>query len=229
MSKNKTRIELLSKLKACAIKAGIEEHQFISFGTLLGAIRPSKRMEGPQGPHYARGFLEWDKDADIGFLADKFHPIHREEYYHYCHEAGLFSHWAHPTHRIRRRQDNNDILWFSVKLGKQRCCQWFFFEWKNYMWHSKGKNWTHEKKFAKAKYPRKEDTQALMLGAPAKYFTELTEIDFEGLPMRAPLMSGSLLDFWYKGWSVPHKGGASSKKIVGVVDRWDNSKTWKIL
>ena len=222
------RLRLLDKLKCCADKARIAEHQFISFGTLLGAVRPTLRRpkEGP--PYYARGTMEHDKDMDVGFLADKFIPEQRITYYHYCHEAGLFP-WPKPSQRIRKRQDNNDILWFSAKLGKQRCCQWFFFEFKNYLFHSKGTAWNNEQKFSFRKYPRMEDAQSIMLGAPAKYFDKLIEIDFEGLRVNVPLLSGSLLDFWYRGWHTPHKGGASGKRIVGIVQRWADQKSWKIL
>ena len=223
------RIKLLEKLICCAEKAYIAEHMFISFGTLLGAIRPTLRRPVLEAPHYARGIMEHDTDMDVGFLADRFQSGQRDTYYHYCHEAGLFSSWAHPSHRIRRRQDNNDILWFSAKENKQKCCQWFMFDFKGYMFHSKGSNWAHERKFPMAKYPRKEGVQALGLGVPAKFFKELVKIDFEGLKVNVPKMSGSLLDCWYPGWHMPKKGGASAKKTVLVIDRWGNEKSWKIL
>jgi len=222
------RIRLLDKLHLCADKARIAEHQFISFGTLLGAVRPTLRRPNNEPPYYARGIMQHDKDMDIGFLADKFQPGQRETYYHYCHEEGLFS-WPKPSHRIRKRQDNNDILWFSTKLGKQRCCQWFFFKFKDYLFHSKGAAWNNERKFSFRKYPRMEDAQSVMLGAPARYFDKLIEIEFEGIRVNVPLRSGSLLDWWYRGWHTPHKGGASGKRIVGIVQRWDDQKSWKIL
>ena len=71
--------------------------------------------------------------------------------------------------------------------------------------------------------------QAVMLGAPSAHFDKLIEIDFAGLPVNVPLNSGTLLDFWYRGWYQPRKGGASGKKIVGIVNRWADPGTWKIL
>jgi len=223
------KIKLLDKLQDCARKAGIAEYQFISFGTLLGAVRPSLRRPQVGEPYYSRGFIDWDTDADVGFLADKFHPLQRLEYFNYCHEMGMMSHWTRPAQRIQKRQDNEDILWFSAKLGKNKCCQWFFFEHKGYQFHSKGFNWTAERKFPMRRFPRKEGIQALCLGAPAKLFDKLMPIEFEGLTVNVPVMAGSLLDFWYKGWAVPKTGGASAKKIILVVDRWKEPKSWKLL
>jgi len=223
------RIRLLDKLQCCADRAEIAEYQFIAFGTLLGAVRPTLRQEVTGPPFYSRGIMQHDTDMDMGFLADKFHPDQREAYYHYCHEMGMMSNWTRPAQRIRRRQDNNHILWFSARLGHQKCCQWFFFEHKNYSWHSKGSDWTKERKFPMAKYPRREGSQALCLGAPAKFLQELMPLEFEGLNVNAPRHAGSLLDFWYPGWSVPKKGGSSAKRIVLTVDRWKDEKSWKLV
>ena len=223
------RIKLLEKLICCADRAGIAKYQFISFGTLLGAVRPTLRRPQDGPPHYSRGIMQHDTDMDVGFQADKFNPILREEYYHYCHEAGMISSWEKPATRIRRRQDNNDILWFSAKLKKEKCCQWFFFEAKGYMWHSKGFDWTKDRKFPLKKYPRGVEADAVCLGAPAMFFDELMEIEFEGLKVNVPVKAGSLLDFWYPGWDTPKHGGASAKKIVMVVEKWTQPNKWKIL
>jgi len=221
------RIKLLEKLICCADRAGIAKYQFISFGTLLGAVRPTLRRPQDGPPHYSRGIMQHDTDMDVGFQADKFNPILREEYYHYCHEAGMINSWEKPATRIRRRQDNNDILWFSAKLNKEKCCQWFFFEHQNRMVHTKGDDWTKDRKFPIKKYPRKEGSQALCLGAPARYFDELMPINFEGITVNVPVQSGSLLDWWYPGWAVPKIGGSSAKKVVLIIEKWDNQRSWK--
>jgi hypothetical protein len=223
---SKKHQKLLETLKLCAEKAGIEDRQFLAFGSLLGSVRPTLRRT-PEGiPYYKRGQIPWDHDSDVGFL-----PIHwerKDAYFNYCREAGLFSHWEYPAHRIRRRQDNDEIVWFSTKLNKKRCCQWFFFEHKKYMFHSKGKAWLAEKKFHHADYPRKEGVHAIALGAPLKYFDGLVPFEFEGVPMNAPAKSGSLLDFWYPGWGMPKQGGASRKDIVMLIRDWSRPETWKL-
>ena len=223
----KKRIELIEKCLCCADKAGIVDKMFISFGTLLGSLRPTLRYPKEGEPYYDRGFMSHDKDQDLGFLP--MHPQQKEAYFNYCCEAGMFSHWEYPAHRKKRRQDTGEFVWFSVKLHKKRCCQWFFFEYKQYMLHSKGAAWVKERKFPTKLYPYKRDTQAIALGAPLAPFKELIEIDFEGLPMNVPLHSGELLDYWYPSWHMPRKGGASKKNIVVIVNRWENPKSWRIL
>lgn len=217
---------LLEKLVKCAEKADIADKQFIAFGSLLGAIRPSLRRLEDGTPYYQRGRIPSDHDMDVGFL-----PIiweRKDAYFNYCREAGLFSNWEYPAHRQRRRQDNNELVWFSVKLHKKRCCQWFFFPHKRYMFHSKARNWIRERKFPYAKYPHKDTDQAIALGAPLRYFDKLVPFEFEGVPVNVPAKSGSLLDWWYNGWGIPAKG-ASEKKIVMVIPEWKNPQKWKIL
>lgn len=223
--------DLLKTLKECQLKAGIYEHCFLSFGTCLGAVRPTiRRYDGPEH-YYARGFMEHDGDADMGILADRITPEQREKYFQLCKEAGLMDVWAEPHRRKIRRPDTKEIVWFSVKkkAGSAKMCQWMFWEFKGYYWHGKGKRWVNPHKFSTLLFPRERDTQGLALGAPAKYFKELIEIDFEGIRHHVPLNAGSLMDFWYPGWLVPKKGGASAKKIVLVINDWKDKRTWRIL
>ena len=205
------RIDLLKTAKECAEKAGIAHRMFLSFGTMLGAIRE-------------HAFITHDTDADLGFL-----PVNKEQkelYYRECGKAGLLE-WVHPLDRVSRTCTGDELLWFSIKNDFGKSCNWFFFQWNNYLWHSKGTKWLI--KFHEKEYPRDVRTTAIMLGAPVKYFNELVEIDFEGERFNIPLDAGSLCDFWYNGWIFPRKGGSSERKIVGSFINWEDKSTWEIL
>jgi len=224
--------ELLAVLKDCAERAGIYEHMFVSFGSLLGAIRPTARKYVEQNRIiYCRGMIEFDGDGDMGILSDRCDPARIEQYFAYCQDAGVMAVWPRPEQRIRRRPDNGEILWFSAKKrsGGVKICNWFFHEWKGYMLHGKGKGWTGDKKFSIQKWPRQKDVEGIALGAPAKYFKELVPMEFEGVKLNVPKLSGSLLDYWYPLWARPKKGGASRKKIVVIIKKFNNPKTWQVI
>jgi hypothetical protein len=214
-------VKLLIKAKECAIEAGVYDKMFLSFGTLLGAIRPTK----DENHKYRLGLMEHDDDMDIGWLPmseDK-----KKAYFESCIKHGLFNWGLSNRHSV---MTNGDIMWFSIKDGENvRSCNWFFFEWDNFMWHSKGGLWLNEIKFPSNIFPRSEDAQGVMLGAPAEHFKQLTEIDFEGEKFNVPLNAGSLCDFWYPGWAVPRNGGASSKHCCGIINDWEDKNTWKII
>jgi len=212
-------VELLLKAKECAIEAGVYDKMFLSFGTLLGAIRPTKN----ENHKYRLGLMEHDDDMDIGWLPMKLEE--KKEYFQRCASKGLFK-WDFSG---RHSTMNGDLLWFSIKDDEHvRSCNWFFFEWDDYMWHSKGFLWLNEIKFPIKSYPRSEKATGLMLGAPAVYFNAgLKEIEFEHERFNVPLFAGSLCDFWYPGWAQPRKGGASSKQICGIINNWEDKSTWE--
>lgn len=222
---------LLKTLKSCAIKAGIYENMFISFGTLLGAIRPTIRYHHKPEPYWARGVMSHDKDMDLGILKDRCEPQQLEKYFSYCCRERLMSHWGNINDRQQRRRDDGSLLWFSVKNAKDqiKCCNWMFFEFNGWSYHSKGKRWLSPRKMQYVDIKIKRKSQALGKGIPAKFVRELIEIDFEGLKFNAPRMSGTLLDMWYPGWHEPRKGGASKKESVLVVGEWGDPDTWRIM
>ncbi len=233
MEFRETGISLLEALKECQQEVGIYEHCFLSFGTLLGAIRPSKRDydDRTKKPIYKRGIISYDGDMDLGILVDRITSEQREGYFKICKERGLMDNWAEPHKRKMRRQDNKELLWFSTKRHKpgMKCCQWHFFDFKGYVLHSKGRRWLSPRKFSTLLYPRGKEAQGMALASPAKYFKELVEIDFEGIKYNVPLMVGSILDYWYPNWHTPKKGGSSKKNVVVVIYDWRNRNSWRIL
>lgn len=215
-------INLLRKIRECLIEAGLYDRTILGFGTLLGAIRPTKRED----LRYHLGFITWDHDADLILLYTD--PEEREKYFEICKKRKLFE-WPNPSGRIQRKP-NGEIIWFSLKDKKKmvRCCNWFGITYKGIQWHSKGKKWTVNEKFDFKRYNYNQDYDAICKGVPDKYFANLMEINFEGMKFNVPVMSGSLLDLWYPGWAVPRKGGASKKDTVMLIKRWDDLKTWRI-
>ena len=217
-----SEIKLLKKLKECLLEVGIYEYSHLGFGTCLGAVRPTKRADSR---HYL-GLMEHDHDSDMCYLAEKFPIEKREELFQTCKKKGLFK-WPNPNGRIQRKP-SGEILWFSVKMHSARCCQWFTYPYKGYRWHSKGSKWTVNEKFDMRRYNYNHSYDAIAKGTPDKYYQSLIEIDFEGFRMNIPTMSGSLLDCWYPGWSVPRKGGASKKDVVCIIKDWEDETTWRL-
>lgn len=212
-------VNLLIEAKECAIEAGIADKMFLCFGTLLGAIRPTM----DENRVYRLGLMEHDDDMDIGFLPCE--PEKKDHYFSLCKERGLFE-WE--SNFRQSRMTNGDMVWFSIKkIEGVRSCNWFFFEWNDIMWHSKGDLWLNEIKFPSKYFPRTSEATGLMLGAPSQFFKEFIEIDFEGHKFNVPLLAGNLCDFWYSGWAEPRKGGASSKHLYGIINNCEDKSTWQ--
>jgi len=224
MSRIQSQIELLRTAKKCAIKADIYQYMFLGYGTLLGAVRPTWN---PGLKKTRRGFMYHDSDCDLCFLSDRFSLEQREAYYKYCVEAGLMSGWPNPNLRQKRRDDDNSLLWFSIKRKKQKSCNWMQIEHEDLMLHGKGPGWLNEQKFPSRKWGWREKDKAIMKAVPKKYFWPLIEIDFEGERFNVPLQSGSLLDIWYPAWHAPKKGGASKKSMIVVIKDWARRSTWR--
>ena len=185
----------LARQVECAKQVGIYDQMFLSFGALLGYIRHD-------------GMIPGDDDWDVGILGDNVSIEQQEEYIKLLEEPtddfpekGLFTY----RKRLSRRLDNK-YFWLSVR-GKSvddcfKCCNWFFWEKHGYMWHSKGKG-------------------SLVKGAPKDYFEIGEEIDFLGVKIRVPKMTGALLDLWYPEWATQRMGGNSSKKILLKNVNWE--------
>lgn len=221
--KIQSEIKLLEKIRESLLEAGIYDRAFLGFGTLLGAVRPTKRTN----LEYRLGLMEHDHDADLK-INPSVSPEEKEKYFQICKKKGLFN-WPSPSSRIQRKPDG-EIIWFSLKEKKHgaRCCNWFSFVFKGYLWHSKGKKWINNEKFDIKKFNYDVSYAAIAKGTPAKFYEKFMEISFEGMKFNVPATTGSLLDLWYPGWSIPRKGGASKKDTVLIIKNWDNQKSWRI-
>ena len=218
----------LASIKKCAVEAGIYHAWFLCFGTTLGAVRPSPRIIG-EGTRYMRGFIEHDDDIDIGIFPNMITAAQETEYIRLLREEGMFN----CREEKQRRADTNRLLWFTLRREKPpvgtKCCHWFWYRWRGYWWHSKGKDWLQERKFPTRKWKHEQSDDALSLGIPEEYLNAgLMEVEFEGDMYNIPIKSGYCVDYWYPGWAVPKEGGASSKKIVGLIGNWADEQTWKI-
>ena len=219
---------LLEIDKKCAVSAGIYPHWFISFGTLLGAARPTLRKI--PSPHYTQGIIEHDDDMDIGIFADNITHDQESAYIDNLRSAGCFRH----REEYARRSDNGRLLWCSIRRDPApvgtKCCHWFFYSWRGYMWHTKGKNWLNEAKFPSSKYPHGQKDDAIAKGILERSLTpgELFELDFEGGRYNVPVRFGACLDFWYPSWLMPRIGGASATEYIMRVPQWSERKSWKI-
>jgi len=214
---------LLKDIKQCAVDAGIYAHWFISFGTLLGAVRPTKR-EG----EFCRGIMEHDDDMDVGILRDRITKEQEDAYIENLKSVGAFN----KRRIFERRQDDERLLWCSCRREKPpdgtKCCHWFFYEWKGFLWHSKGKDWLSERKFPSRLYPHTRDDASMAKGLPAHYCNELMEIEFEGEKYNVPTTFGHCLDSWYPEWSEPKKGGTSKTKFIMKIGSWGDEQSYRI-
>ena len=216
----------LEKLKQCAIEAKIYHAWFISFGTLLGAIRPTFTKWGHE-TRYMRGIMSHDNDMDVSILSDKITIEQENHYVSLIRDAGLYK----SREEYQYRDDTNRLLWTSLRGHKApagtKCCNWFWQKHKDYYWHSKGLAWVSNK-FPKQVTGHENTDKAIMLGIPETYLSDLVEIDFIGGKYNIPVMYGHCLDWWYPEWIVPKKGGTSARKIHCVVKNWENVSDWKI-
>ena len=218
---------LLAEIKDAAVQAGIYDHWFLSFGTMLGAVRPTKRVDlKKKEVVITKGFIQHDDDMDVGILRDNITREQEADYVRIMMDKGLFN----KRERHAFREDDGRHCWCSLRRESPpvgtRCCNWFWFEHNGFLWHSKGKLWVSPTKIKKTEIKYKETDEALALGIKASYFRKLVEVDFEGGRYNIPLMAGSVLDTWYPGWAVPKSGGASGHKYVLRIPKWSEPKKW---
>ena len=231
IQKKRQATDTLRVCYECAEAAGIRKALFVSYGLLLGIVRE-------------KDYIPWDNDIDMCVRRDWITAEQELKYYKLLEEAGLFGarrKWStvkakdgFPSTMILSNNDKSGdpvrLTWFSLrpKPHQPKFCHWFMFPWNGYMWHTKAGKWVQERKFTHKKWDYKESDEAIMKGCPVEYLDELMDFEFYGLDIRIPKRAGSCLDFMYPGWLIPRRRGASSKKIVCVVGKWDDKSTWRI-
>lgn len=227
--KKKKAVQELKLMLECGEQAGIGHAMFIGFGLLLGIVRE-------------KDFIPHDNDMDMCINSDLITADQEFKYYKNLKEKRLFLarekktfRWDPNGFRISSVLPGNSnepcrFTWFSLRMreGHPKCCNWFWFKWNGYYWHSKGHKWVTPRKFDKEKYGYRIGDAAIMKGIPESYLSDFAEVDFHGLKVQIPAKYGSCLDFWYPGWWLPKTGGASSKKIIAVIDTWKSRKKWKV-
>ena len=180
----------LARQVECAKQAGIYDSMFLAFGTLLGQVRHNGSM------------IPGDDDLDLGFISEEITPEQETEYIRLIGSPTK----AFPNHglfeyrrEITRRRDRGGHFWLSCR-GRPvetcfKCCHWFFWTRYGYTWHSKGPG-------------------SFVKGAPAQFFGKGPEVEFLGVTVRVPKMTGALLDFWYTDWFTQRMGGNSARKVL---------------
>ena len=221
--------ETLKRIKQCAVDTGIYHAWFLSFGTLLGFVRPTKRMLGPDSIK-VRGIMAHDDDMDIGIMSHLISEQQEKDYVNLLADRGLFKKRNEHVYRT----DNNRHAWMSLRPSEAptgtKCCHWFWFRHRDWYWHSKGSRWIRVDKFPQHKYAYSLSSEALALGLPAQHFEHFVEIPNEdGEMYRVPMAYGSALDYWYPGWLTPIDRGTSARKIMLEIPTWKKEETWKIV
>ncbi|MCP3683512.1 MAG: LicD family protein [bacterium] len=176
-----------------AREAEIYPYFFLAYGSLLGYVRE-------------KGMITDDSDMDVGILADKVDKGQIDHFIRALRDKGLYT--ARETHQVNPASGKH--WWTSIKNHGEgmKCCNWFQFEFKGWLWHHKGPG-------------------ARIKGAPAEYFKIGPEIEFLGTKIHIPKFSGALCDFWYPDWLTKRSG--SSFGIDMKVKNWKDKSTWKII
>ena len=224
-------VDILKICYDCADKAGIRDALFVNYGLMLGIVRE-------------KDFIAHDSDIDMCVKADLITAAQEIKYYKLLEKNGLFDarrKWSSikdpkgfSSTLILSNNDKSGskirFTWFSLraKPGYPKFCHWFVFPWNGYSWHTKAGKWVRERKFTHQKWDYRKTDEAILKGCPAEFVEELMEVEFYGLKIQIPRRVGSCLDFMYPGWLIPKNRGASSKKIVCVVGKWSDKKTWRI-
>ena len=177
-----------------AKKAEIYDYMFLAFGSLLGCVR-------------CNGIIEQDKDMDLGIFTDKIDAENINCYINEIEKLGLFRY----RKRIQYNPITNKAFWVSCKNSPEnagyKCCHWFMFEFKGYIWHHKGKG-------------------ARIKGIPSLYLQQGKEVEFLGQKVHIPKNTGSCLDWWYPDWFTPRNG--NSYGIDLIVNDWSDKSKWYI-
>lgn len=208
---------LISRLMQNAEECRFTDKLFAGFGTCLGYI-----MFGD--------FIPKDRDIDMCILSDDLTLEQHERYGAKSYSVDVVkpARWE-----FRKREDNGKYLWFSVGYKNPvseegiKSCNWFFYSWQGYLWHTKGGAWVNPRKMNQQKIQYSIGDQAVSLGIDESLIRELVEVPFGDIKIKIPKDAGSCLDHWYPGWN-PQGEGASAHAIVSIVGKWENQKTWRM-
>lgn len=200
----------------CARNAGIYDYCFLAFGSLLGYVRE-------------RGFIGHDSDMDIGFLGDKITVKQMnqyvaellrpskipknllEKYGRPKHPRGLYGYREHTE----TNHHTGKLFWTTLRMHPQKmgykCCNWFMFEHKGYMYHHKG-------------------GESKIKGLPTGCISEVgKEVEYLGTKVHIPKNAGACLDFWYPDWDTSRSDVSKSEGQLLKVKRWDDPNNWEMI
>lgn len=231
-SRRKNAYRTIAGMYRCAAAAGISpERVWLGFGGLLGIVR-----EGD--------FILNDNDIDMCINMSKDGKPERK-YLEYLHQTGFFEpdkkHKDHFRKMVEKREkapawrkDPKCPVWTSIgPMGIEhedgvKSCNWFWFNHNGYAWHSKGGKWTRPKKFDGKVFPYTDKDAAIAKGMPKELVAEMVPYNFHGVDIFIPKRAGACCDWWYPGWLRPAKG-SSVKKVVMIVGKWEDKRTWRIV
>jgi len=232
--RTKNAVELMGLLRECAETAGLGNYIFPAFGTLLGIIREGK-------------FIDSDRDLDHGIAGWKVTADQEEKFLiEVARERIIVDEHGNPvkylkglyTGRCRRPQRRSDgnrrFLWTSLghkkPHGQKGCksCVWKFFTHNGLAWHSKGRKWLSDRKFPGLLAAYGKEAQAIAKGMPANCLEEFVDMEFKGVKINVPKLTGHCLDAWYPGWARPRREKSSNKHKL-IIPNWDKEAKWKMV
>ena len=229
--RKKNAARLLEAMFRLGRQAGLEENMFLAFGALLGIVRGGD-------------FIPHDTDLDLNIFMTKDGKAEKR-YYKLLEKPGSFApdkkdpdHWRTMFEKRKRgpevRKDNGVPVWLSLgPLGPKsengvKSCNWFWFEFNGYSWHSKGRKWVRPKKFDGTQFAYTSKDQAIAKGIPSPFVADRIPFMFHGVQVRIPRLAGTCLDWWYPGWMRPAKGSSAKKQIL-VIGKWGDQRTWRMV
>ena len=211
---------MLKEMIECAKEAGIYDHFYPAYGTLLGIVREND-------------FISHDGDMDVIIDTDRITPKQARKYVDLLRSIKMYKfRW-----KCQKRVDNGHYLWVSIKKFRSgpKCCNWFGFRHNGFFWHSKGKKWLVARKFDPKKIGHDMNHHAICKGVPEDPFKKLIDLpkkvskNFYNIQCKIPAEYGKILDIWYPDWIVPRKGGTSEATVVMRIKNWKNKKSWVIM